>query len=108
MRPVVVTQTGTGTSPVIITDYIQTPFNASISTVVTGTVTYTIQHTFDDVYAANYNPATGNWYNHDNTDMVNATSNQNDNFAYPIRGCRINQTAGSGSTQLTYIQGLGE
>lgn len=106
MRPVTVTQTGVGNSPVIALDYNAKPFNVSLSTIVTGTVVYTIQHTFDDIYAAGYNPASGNWFDHDNADLVNATANANDNYMAPVRGSRIHQTSGAGSVQLTAIQGL--
>lgn len=107
MRPVIVSVTGAGTSPVIAADYIQTPFNASVSVVTSGTVNYTIQHTFDDIYASTFNPATANWFPHDDVIMVGATANQNSNFSAPIRGCRILQNSGSGTTTLTYIQGIG-
>lgn len=107
MRPVTVSQTGVGTSPLIVWDYIQTPFNASISTIVTGTVTYTIQHTFDDVFASTYTPAAGNWFDHDVANMVSATTNQDSNYSAPIRASRINQTAGTGSVSLTGLQGIG-
>jgi hypothetical protein len=107
MRPVVVSVTGAGTSPVVAADYIQTPFNASISVVVSGTVNYTIQHTFDDIFAAGFDPATANWFSHDQAVMVSATANQDSNYSAPIRGCRILQNSGAGTTTLTYIQGLG-
>jgi long-subunit fatty acid transport protein len=107
MRPVTVTQTGVGTSALIPWDYIQTPFNASISTVVTGTATYTIQHTFDDIFASTYNPATGTWFDHDVANMVAATTNQDSNYSAPIRASRINLTSGTGSVALTGLQGIG-
>lgn len=106
MRPVVVSSSGVSTSPLIALDYVQTPFNVGLGTVVTGTVTYTIQHTFDDIYALNFNPATANWYNHDDAVFVAATANANSNFAYPVRACRINQTAGTGGVALTALQGI--
>jgi len=107
MRPVTVSQTGAGSSSLIAADYIQTPFNASISTVVSGTVNYTIQHTFDDIFASGFNPATATWYDHDNAIMVNATANQNSNYNFPIRALKILQNSGSGTTTLTFIQGIG-
>lgn len=107
MRPAIVTSSGVSTSPLVVTDYIQTPFNASISTIVTGTATYTVQHTFDDVFASGFDPATATWYPHDIAAMVDATTNQNSNYSAPIRACRVNQTVGSGSVRLTYLQGVG-
>lgn len=107
MRSASVTSTGVSTSGVIPLDYIQTPFGVSLSTVVNGSATYTIQHTFDDVLAPGFNPATANWYPHDNAVFVAATANANDNFAFPVRGVRINQTVGAGSVTLTATQGIG-
>lgn len=102
MRPQVITTNAAGASGVIPTDYITSPFNASISTVVSGTVEYTIQHTFDRIFTA----TASNWYNHDISTMVSATSNQNSNYAFPIRGVRILQHAGTGDVTLMYLQGV--
>lgn len=97
MRPQTVTRSGIGTSSKIKTDYQQNPFNASIKCVVTGTATYTIQGTLGD-------PAAGGstWFNHPT--LVNLTANATGNWAFPVRGTRINQTAGAGSVALTLIQ----
>lgn len=105
MNVITVSQTGTGASPIIITDYKQNPFNPSLSTVVSGTVNYTIQHTFDNVYAATYDPTSGNWFPHDNSDLVAATANANDNYAFPVTASRILMNSGTGTVTLTYIQG---
>lgn len=110
MRPATITSSdasgGTVYSPLLVWDSIQSPFNTSLWTKVTGTATYTIEHTPDDVFASNFNPATATWYNHDDAIMVNATANQKSNLMFPARASRISQTAGSGSVQLTGIQGV--
>jgi hypothetical protein len=107
MRPVTVSQTGVGTSPLIVWDYMHTAIACSISTIVSGgSATYTIQHTFDDVFASNYNPATGNWFDHDISNMVGATTNQDSNYSAPVRASRINLTSGTGTVTLTGIQGI--
>lgn len=105
MRPVSVSQTGVGNSALIVHDYLAKPFNVSLSTIVTGTVNYTIQHTFDDIYAAGYNPSAGTWYNHDNPDLVAVTTNANDNYSAPVRASRIVINSGTGSVKLTALQG---
>ena len=56
MRPQVISKTGTGTSAWIPMDYKQNPFNVGIGVVVSGTVTYTVQHTFDDIFDPNVTP----------------------------------------------------
>ena len=45
MRPQVISQTGTGSTAWIPLDYKQNPFNIGIGVTVSGTVTYTIEHT---------------------------------------------------------------
>lgn len=104
MRPVTVTTTGVSVSPPVVLDNYQDPFNVGIGCTVTGTVTYTIQHTFDDVFAVGWDPSTANWFPHDDAALVAATANANSNFAYPCRAARINQTAGSGSVQAIFVQ----
>ena len=51
MRPVVYTVTGTGVSNVYPPDHYVSPFNVALSVLVSGTSNYTVQYTFDDVFA---------------------------------------------------------
>jgi hypothetical protein len=79
------------------------PFNVGFGVVVTaGTPNYTIQHTFDDVFAANYNPATGNWFPHPT--VQNASSNQDGNYAFPVSAIRLTINSGAGTAQITLKQ----
>lgn len=107
MRPATVTTTGVSVSPVIPLDYIQVPFAVGLAAIVTGTATYTIQHTFSDIFASTYNPATDTWFSHDDSVFVSSSINANSNFSFPVRGVRINQTAGSGGVSLEALQGIG-
>lgn len=104
MRPVRVSVTGVGTSQVIPPDYISSPFNVGIGCIVTGTATYSVQHTFDDVFAPTFNPATANWL--DNTGLTAQTASKDGNYAFPVMGIRLNVTAGTGTVQMTVMQGL--
>jgi hypothetical protein len=49
MRPMIATKTGTGESSPLVLDHYRAPFNVGFAVVVSGTVTYTVQHTFDDI-----------------------------------------------------------
>ena len=49
MRPQVIKQTGAGSTAWIPVDYKQSPFNVGIGVLVEGTVTYTVEHTFEDI-----------------------------------------------------------
>lgn len=94
MNVQVVVQTGVGASKVIV-PLSANPFNVGFGAVVTGTVTYTIEHTFDSV----------NWF--DNETVVGQIDNQDGNIILPVAGIRINITAGTGTVTLTTIQAKG-
>lgn len=104
MRPVRVTVTGVAASaPIIISNY-TSPCNVGIGIKISATATYTVQFTFDDIFAASFNPATATWYNSTDTLVVNATTNQSTNIAFPVTAVRINVTASTGTVTMTVIQ----
>jgi hypothetical protein len=112
MRPVVYTIIGgSGTqtaSKVCPIDHYVSPANIALNVVVANTITYTVQYTFDDVFAAGYDPANGNWTNHPT--LVTQTTTKDSNISYPVRGIRIISPASpssSGTATLTIIQGGG-
>jgi len=74
-----------------------TPFNVGFGVLVTGTVDYTVQHTFDD-------PAVGfsTWFPHPTiaTQAVNADGN----YAFPVTGIRLTVNSGGGTATLKLIQ----
>ena len=81
-----------------------TPFNIGLgAVVVSGTPTYRVEHTFDDVYAENFNPATAAWFSHASlVSVVNA--NADGNYAFPIQALRLRLIAGAGDVRLTILQ----
>jgi len=105
MRPVTYTSTGVNTSAVYPTDHYVSPFNVALNVVVSGTITYTVQYTFDDVFAKGYDPSTGNWTNH--ASLTSQTTTKDSNIAYPVRGIRLTTSAGTGTATLTIIQAGG-
>lgn len=98
MQPVVVATTGVSTSKVIALDHYQSPFNVGVGVVVTAPATFTIQHTFDDVFNSSVTPT---WFNHP---TLTGSASIDGNYAFPVRAVRINQTAGAGTTTMTVIQ----
>lgn len=100
MRPVVIKKSGTGTSNWIPLDFKQSPFSVGLGCVVGGTITYDIEHTFDDVYDPAVTPVA---FKH--ATLVAQTANKDGNYAFPVRAVRINNTAGTGDTTLTILQG---
>ena len=114
MRPIVFTITGgNGTqtvSNVCPIDHYVSPANIALNVVVTGTITYTVQYTFDDVFAKGYDPtaASANWTNHPT--LVTKVITADSNISYPVRGVRIispASPASTGTATLTIIQGGG-
>jgi hypothetical protein len=105
MRPVVYTVTGTGVSNVYAPDHYVSPFNVALGVLVSGTVNYTVQYTFDDVFAKAYDPTSGNWVDHPS--LTAQTATKDSNIAYPVRGIRIKVNSGTGSVRLTAIQAGG-
>ena len=101
MRPQIFSQTGVGTSAWIPLDYKQSPFNVGFGVVAGGTVTYDIEHTFDDVFDSSITPTA---FKH--SSLVAQTANKDGNYIVPIRAIRINNTAGTGTTTVTLLQGL--
>lgn len=86
-----VEQTGVGASEAInILD--TNDIKISYVVVVTGTVTYTIQHSIgDDAFV-------------DNTDNLNKTANADGNYIFPVQKIRVNVTAGTGTAKLIVRQ----
>ena len=104
MRPITVSadRAGTVTSPVIPIDQYQAPTNIGLAVIVTGTVTFSVQHTFDDVFSPTFDPATATWFNHPTLNGL--TANADGNYMAPPRGVRLNLTAGTGSARLVLVQ----
>lgn len=92
MRPIAQAITGTGNTVGIVTDNYITPFNVGFGVVVSGTVNYSVQHTFDGT----------NWFNH--ASIVNQTTNQDGNYAFPVAQVRLSVSSGTGTATITLIQ----
>ncbi len=108
MRPQITSMSlASGASIPVVYDIFHSPFNVSLFCVVgTGNINYTIQHTGDDI--TNIGAVACTWFPHDNSDLVNATTSQNDNFTFPVSASRIfvNSigTSGAESVKMTSIQ----
>lgn len=104
-RPVRVTVSSATSSAVIPLNTYGDPFNVGIGCDVSagGSLTYTVQHTFDDVWSPTFNPATATWYS--NATLVAQTTDKDGNYAYPVTGVRLTVSPyTSGSVTMTVIQ----
>ena len=101
MKSVNLSLTGVGNSAVFAVDNYVAPANMGMAVVVIGTITYKVQYTFDNIFAAGYDPTASTWFDHPT--LVGTTSS-NSNIAYPVTGIRLTTTAGTGTATLTIIQ----
>jgi len=113
-RQDVTVSSATASAPLPV-DYRAQNFQIGIGCVLSAgaSLTYKVQHTFDDVYAkdangvATYNPATGNWFDH--STIVAQTANKDGNYAFPITAVRLVVTAyTSGNVTATFLQSSGQ
>ena len=97
MKQQTVSQTGVGSSTSIVVNTNVSPVNIGFGVIVTGTVNYTVQHTFDD-------PATGfsTWFAHPT--VASQTANADGNYAFPVTGIKVLVNSGSGTASLQLIQ----
>jgi hypothetical protein len=102
MKPITVSQTAAGSTGTIPLNVNVNPFNIGIAVVVSGTVNYTVQYTFDNVWSATYNSATATWFDH--ASLGAQTTSQTGNFAFPVAGMRLTVNSGSGTATMTVIQ----
>ena len=100
-----VTVSSATASQVIPMNTYAVPFNVGIGCDVSagGSLTYTVQHTFDDVQSPSFNPSTATWFS--NSTLVAQTTDKDGNYAYPVTGIRLLVTVWtSGSVTMTVIQ----
>ena len=97
MKVQTVSKTGTGSSSALVMNTNQTPFNVGFGVVVSGTVNYTVQHTFDD-------PAGGftTWFSHPT--IASQTANADGNYAFPVTGIKVLVNSGSGTATMNLVQ----
>ncbi len=101
-NPIILTQTGTGRSRVHVPDVYLDPFNIGIGCEVTGTVTYNVEHTFDDPFLPNFTAASATWFA--NSGLAGKSDNQNGNYAYPVNGISVNVLSGTGTVTVYLLQ----
>ena len=99
MRPITISRTGVGSTAAVPMDYYISPFNVGFGVVVTGSATYTVQHTFDNVFDSTVTPT---WFNH--PVIAAQTTNQDGNYAFPVTAIRLTVTAGAGTATMTLVQ----
>lgn len=102
MRPIRVTVTGVAVSVPIPMDYVASVFNVGVGCVISATATYTVEHTFDDIWSASFTPGSATWF--PNSGLTAKVANADGNYAFPVTAIRLNVSASTGSVTMTLIQ----
>lgn len=106
MRRVVESVTGVANGATIPVDYRAGVFGMGFGVVISGTITYTVQHTFDDIYALAASGGTPTWFNH--AFVAAQSANMDGNYAFPVAAIRLITTAGTGTATLTALSNSGQ
>lgn len=93
MKVQTVSQTGAGsTSPIVINTNV-TPVSIGFGIVVSGTVNYTVQYSYDSGLAT--------WFD---TTTASKTANDNGSLAIPVAAVRLTVNSGTGTATMSLIQ----
>lgn len=97
MKLQTVSKTGVGSSSALVMNTNVSPFNVGFGVIVSGTVNYTVQHTFDD-------PAIGfsTWFSHPT--VASQAANADGNYAFPVTGIKVLVNSGDGTATLKLVQ----
>jgi hypothetical protein len=93
--------------PIPLNNYAD-PFNVGLGVKLSAgaDLTYIVQHTFDNVFAPDFNPSTAVWYTSTfGGNVTPKTTNADGNYAFPVVATRLSVTIWtSGTATLTVIQ----
>jgi hypothetical protein len=97
MKVQTVSKTGTGSTEAVVINTNITPVNIGFAVVVTGTVNYSVQLTYDD-------PGVGftTWF--DDATITSKTGNEDGSINFPITGIKVLVNSGSGSVIMNVVQ----
>lgn len=103
-RPIRKTLSAAGvTAPLPMDIYPSTYISVSVKLAPASTLTYTVQHTYDDVFEEGFDPSTATWFN--SVDLAGEIANGETNYVVPVTAIRLNVTDfTSGSATITIIQ----
>lgn len=68
-----------------------------------ATLTFSVEHTFDDIWSAAFDADTAVWY--PNTGLTARSASTDGNYAFPVTAVRLNVTAHTtGSATMVVVQ----
>jgi hypothetical protein len=102
-----ISKTGTGSSTIYAVDYFRCPVNVGIQAVLSGTATYTVEYTLDDITDSSFVASSATWTGAA-ADLTGASTSKNGLLTVPCRGIRLTIASGSGTVTVTLCQaGIG-
>lgn len=99
MRPTTTAKTGSGSTAWVPLDTHKNPFNVSLAVVVSGTVNYTVELTYDNIQDSAVTPTA---FAHGT--LAAQTANATGTITAPVRAIRLTVNSGSGTATLTIQQ----
>jgi hypothetical protein len=102
-----ISKTGVGSSTIYAVDFFQSPVTIGIQAVLTGTATYTVEYTLDDILDPAFVASSATW-TPVSSDLTSAVASKNAYFNVPSRGIRVTIASGTGGVVATICQsGIG-
>lgn len=93
----------TSTAPIPLDVYPSTHISVAVTLSAGATLTYTVEHTYDDVFREGFNPATATWF--PNVDLAGETANGETGYVTPIVAIRLRVSSyTNGSATITVVQ----
>lgn len=103
MRPIRLSLTAAGVSAPVITDHYRGPFNVGVGVTLSGSATYSVEYTYDDVFSSAFNPATAQWFAMSAFPAGTATS-KDGAITTPVMAIRLNAATLTGTLTMTVLQ----
>lgn len=97
MKVQTVSRTGAGSTSAVVINTNVTPVNIGFAVVVTGTVNYSVQYSYDS-------PSAGftTWF--DDATITSKTGNEDGSINFPITGLKVLVNSGAGTVTMNVVQ----
>lgn len=97
--------TGVSVSPTVVMDWKSSPFSVGFGVDISGTINYTVQHTFANVLDPLIDSPSAKWWDH--SSVASKTADTDGNYAFNIAAIRllINSVSAGATANIQIIQG---
>jgi hypothetical protein len=101
MRPIVLTEAGKSV-PIILSHYLN-PFSVGIGVTLSGTASYSVEYTYDDIFAASFDANTAQWFTMSGL-AVGTNASKDGVLSIPVTAVRLNAASLNGTLTMTVLQ----